>query len=59
MVNEGDFWDYEGFEDEVWVEDVKFDFIVFFDVMLKEVEEFGCFKIVMMLGDIDGDGDYD
>lgn len=75
IVNEGDvcncffdddflffFFDGEGdiFIEEVWIKDLVLDFIVFFNVVELQVDfVIGCLMVIIKLGDIDGDGDFD
>lgn len=61
MVNEGDLRDYDNFLEEVWVgdEEYVFDFEVFEVDVIKDEVVLGCLKVIIIEGDIDGDGDYD
>ena len=59
-ANEGDARDYDGFSEEVRVEDVILDPGTFPDVVdLQKEENLGRLKITNTIGDIDNDGDFD
>jgi secreted PhoX family phosphatase len=59
-ANEGDARDYDGFSEEVRVDDLTLDPTAFPNAAeLQKEENLGRLKTTTTLGDIDGDGDYD
>ena len=59
-ANEGDARDYDGFSEEVRVDDLTLDPTAFPNAAeLQKKENLGRLKTTTTLGDIDGDGDYD
>ncbi len=59
-ANEGDARDYDGFSEEVRVEDLTLDEVAFPNAAsLQEEEKLGRLRVTSANGDIDGDGDYD
>ena len=59
-ANEGDARDYDGFSEEVRVEDLTLDATAFPDAATLQAEEnLGRLRVTDKLGDTDGDGDFD
>lgn len=59
-ANEGDAREYDGFEEEIRVEDLTLDPTAFPNAeFLQQVENLGRYTVTNTAGDTDGDGDYD
>ena len=58
-ANEGDARDYDGYSEEVRVDDLVLDPDIFMDATLQNEENLGRLKTTTAFGDTDGDGDHD